>query len=551
MIRCVKHDHIFSQTSNNHFKSIEPCELCLKESRRNKFSYGIIGFNQKLNDKFGDVFDLKECIYINAKNPVTIKCKVCEGRFTSEPYIILSGKGCPNCRLIEHKQHYSTKMLKKINDFVSKLGGKCISKTYVNNLENLHFQCAHGHIFKESWSDIQHAMRWCKECSPNRYIGETLTRMILEHLLRTDMPSSYLTNMDGLQLDGYSSKRKVAFEYQGYQHYSSDSHFHGNKNDFNNQLARDLYKRRLCLKHGMTLIVVKEFQNITKSRIPLFVRQVTDLLVAEGIEYNTAEFTPDLVKLYRGRESELYARAKMQTKKLGFQIEEYIGSESDYNITCQKGHLFTRKLSVASRGNIACPVCKKMDKFRLLKKAVESRGGSLHHDRLNSKQLQGIYHWTCVKGHHNTTKGQYLKNGSWCPKCQYAPSIDHDHFVKIASDNSLTTNEKLKLLKMSATRFYSNLKLLGIKNIHKDQDRSLQDISGKSKGKVLQLDPITFNVVRSFQHLEAIRKETNGLIKPEGVRQQMKKGRPAYGFYWVRENDYLVFLKQHKPFGIL
>ena len=87
------------------------------------------------------------------------------------------------------------------------------------------FQCREGHIFYESWADVKFSMRWCKECAPNRLVGETLTRMILEHLLSTKMPSSYLKSMGGLQLDGYSKQRNIAFEYQGYQHYTKENVF--------------------------------------------------------------------------------------------------------------------------------------------------------------------------------------------------------------------------------------------------------------------------------------------------------------------------------------
>ena len=41
----------------------------------------------------------------------------------------------------------------------------------------------------------------------------------------------------------------------------------------------------------------------------------------------------------------------------------------------------------------------------------------------------------------------------------------------------------------------------------------------------------------------AVRKDSKDKFKPEGIRGQMKKNKKAYGYYWVRANEYESFLK--------
>ena len=544
-ISCIKHKTTFYQTSNNHFKSKFPCEDCKSEHLRSISSDGIDGFIEKMISKHGNVFNYNNTNYLNAKTKIVITCKKCSNTIESEPYTLINGKGCPHCYKSNQRTLFCKEKLLEINRYIKKLGGDCLSTEYKNNEENLEFKCKKGHIFHESWSDVKHSMRWCKECAPNRYVGETLARMILEHLLSTKMPSSYLKSMGGLQLDGYCKKRKVAFEYQGYQHYTKGSYFHNDAEKYKNQQARDSQKKLLCKENEITLIEIFEFKTIRKSRISIFVEEVKTLLNHLGIEYTKAPFILDLERLYRGRESSLYEIAKLQVKKENATIQDYIGSESNYIVTCEKGHKTRKKLSVLGSG-FNCSVCHNNNKYLNLKNTIEQRGGILIDQKLKNRGFSNMYSWVCKKGHKSKTKGQYLVNGHWCKICQYEEKrhqIDTGLFIEVANDSSLTTSEKLKKLNVSSGVFYSRLLEYNIKNIHSPQDRSIQDVSSKSKGEIYQLNPITLKIIKKYKYLEAVRDESNGKFKPEGVRGQMKKNKKAYGFYWIRAKDYEGYLK--------
>jgi hypothetical protein len=59
-----------------------------------------------------------------------------------------------------------------------------------------------------------------------------------------------------LELDGYSEKLKIAFEYQG-EHHEKLHHFNNfNEGKLFEQQERDRYKVRICTERGITLIVI-------------------------------------------------------------------------------------------------------------------------------------------------------------------------------------------------------------------------------------------------------------------------------------------------------
>tara|TARA_B100000780_G_C21102085_1_gene444803 strand:- start:54 stop:1826 length:1773 start_codon:yes stop_codon:yes gene_type:complete len=540
-IKCIKHDSIFFQRSNDHFKSKFPCKICATENKRSLFSDGINGFIKKMVLKHGDVFSYKNSKYHNARTKIIIICKKCSYKIESEPYVLINGKGCPKCFQKKTKNSFSLNKLLEINRYVKKFGGKCLSNNYYNNEENLKFECKKGHVFFESWSDVKHSLRWCKECAPNRYIGETLTRMILEHLLDTKMPSSYIKSMGGLQLDGYCKVNNIAFEYQGYQHFTKESYFYKSKKQFESQKARDSQKKISCKKKGIKLVEIYEFKTIRKSRIPIFVNQVKTQLDNLNIKYTSIPFIPNLERLYRRRESTLYALAKKIVESNHAVIQTYVGSESNHIITCKSGHKINKKLSVIKKNGFNCQKCKNQSKYIKLKQIVESKGGRLLDVKISGCLLRNNINWECDKGHKNFTKGQGLKNGVWCKRCSIQDrsiKVDKDKFIQIAADNNLTTSEKLKVLAIESSKFYSLLKKHKVVNKHKSQDRSKQDLSKKSKGKIFQLDPTTLEIIKKYKYLEATRKDSNGKFSPEGIRIQMKKNKKAYGYYWIRENEY-------------
>lgn len=62
--------------------------------------------------------------------------------------------------------------------------------------------------------------------------------------------------LDGLELDIFIPKLRLAFEYNGKQHYKFIPYFHKTKDRFKQQLERDNKKKELCEKNNVYLITI-------------------------------------------------------------------------------------------------------------------------------------------------------------------------------------------------------------------------------------------------------------------------------------------------------
>lgn len=93
-------------------------------------------------------------------------------------------------------------------------------------------------------------------------MGEEKCRVYLETLFKRPFPKvrpPFLFNpvtKSTLELDGYCEPLKLAFEFNGRQHYEYSPHFHKNKTEFYNGQYRDEMKRKLCIEQGIHLLTV-------------------------------------------------------------------------------------------------------------------------------------------------------------------------------------------------------------------------------------------------------------------------------------------------------
>jgi hypothetical protein len=91
---------------------------------------------------------------------------------------------------------------------------------------------------------------------------EEYCRKILQKIYGLEFPScrpSFLVNPETgkeLELDGYNEELEIAFEYNGEQHYNYPNVFHKTEHEFIEQVRRDIFKRKICDKRGIYLIVI-------------------------------------------------------------------------------------------------------------------------------------------------------------------------------------------------------------------------------------------------------------------------------------------------------
>lgn len=104
--------------------------------------------------------------------------------------------------------------------------------------------------------------------------GELKCKETLEKLTGKPFPSirpDWLKNPEtgeNLELDGYNDELRMAFEYNGEQHYE-DGHFNMGPYETIQQWRRDQFKRQVCTMYGIHLIIVP--YTIPLSDIPDFI----------------------------------------------------------------------------------------------------------------------------------------------------------------------------------------------------------------------------------------------------------------------------------------
>lgn len=278
-----------------------------------------------------------------------------------------------------------TTVLEELQELAKSRGGCCLSTAYVNNYGLLSWECAYGHTWDAPANNVKNHNSWCPHCVFN--VGEELVRATLIEAFpgKTFDRTRREPWMGGLELDGFNEELRLAFEYQGKQHYEHVDMFHG-KNDkygLESQQARDLETKIRCEGAFMTLLIIP--YTIKFPDIRTFVRN--ELL---SLGYDIAPVVGSDTEFYDRLRATNPARVKQYeravsviTKKGGKCLSaQYVGYRVPLRIQCRFGHVFEATLEAidqpADRGPRFCPECggtrKKEDE--VLASAVESCGFS-------------------------------------------------------------------------------------------------------------------------------------------------------------------------------
>jgi predicted nucleic acid-binding Zn-ribbon protein len=166
------------------------------------------------------------------------------------------GTGCPKCG--HNKTLESIKIPEKEIESRLKERGVILISRFIGVAYPHRLKCA---MCNSKWKSSIYGK--CPKCNPHKFgVSEEATRRIIEKLTGWKFPKSRPTFLKGfgkapLELDGYNERHNTAFEHQGYQHYTWDTHFGGRKKstkekkqDFADLKKRDMRKRVQCLRHG-------------------------------------------------------------------------------------------------------------------------------------------------------------------------------------------------------------------------------------------------------------------------------------------------------------
>ena len=192
--------------------------------------------------------------YINDRTKLRWECS--EGHvWEAVPSNIQGGCWCPYCC------GHIKKTIQDMQELAKKNDGKCLSKIYINNNTKLTWQCKYGHCWESTPGNIKQG-KWCPYCL---YKKELKFREVMEEYFNAKFPKKYpkwLINEAGnkLELDGYSKDLKIAFEYQGGQHFD-EKHYFNKKGNFDKIKIHDQIKKELCEKYNVILLCPTEELN--------------------------------------------------------------------------------------------------------------------------------------------------------------------------------------------------------------------------------------------------------------------------------------------------
>lgn len=185
--------------------------------------------------------------YIDNKTNVCIICPE-HGEFWQTPGSHLSGRGCPKCanNILKTREEF-VEDANRIHNFFFKYD----KVVYINTHTKITITCPiHGDFLQEPNSHLQGA--GCPHCyAEHKNLAETKLKRELES---RNINFEYQKRFDwlGLQsLDFYFPEYNSAIEYQGRQHFSTESYFYEFKRD--EILNLDLRKLKLCDENGIKI----------------------------------------------------------------------------------------------------------------------------------------------------------------------------------------------------------------------------------------------------------------------------------------------------------
>jgi hypothetical protein len=394
---------------------------------------------QHLADKRGGKCLSEKCV--NASTKLKWQCK--EGHeWDATPNKIKQGQWCPYCaRCVKLS-------IKEMQSMAKSRGGLCLSTNYANAHTKLIWQCKEGHIWKATANGIQQG-QWCPKCSEG--ISERICRKIFENIFDEKFPKrrpEWLVTPQGIrmELDGYCKKLKIAFEYQGVQHYGYHPRFHV-KRTFDQQKSQNYLKRKKCEDNYVVLIEVPH--TVDYEKMPEYIireckkRNIEIPEITKSLDYKLMNvYSPEKLK-------EMQEIAK---EKGGLCLsKKYINSMTKLRLQCAEGHIWEAAPGSIKSGHW-CPKCCGHAKLTIeeMRNLAEQKGGfCLSEKYINSKTK---LKWQCEKGHIWETTADCIKQGQWCPYCSHHVRLSIDEMKKIAenrggiclSDVYISANTKLR-----------------------------------------------------------------------------------------------------------
>ncbi len=396
--QCAK-NHVWEATPTHIKHSQSWCPECAGTKKLT------IRLMKELAIKMGGVC-LSDC-YVNQKTKLEWQCEKGHRFWMAPGNVKNQNQWCLKCN------GYEKGTIEEIRQIAETRGGKCLSGEYKNKEIKLEWQCAKGHTWWAKSGDIKRG-HWCGECC--RGFGEKICRAYFESIFDRKFPNlkpKWIRNSRGhlLQLDGYCEELKLAFEYQGHQHYLP-THFHRNKEEFEMRKEDDNLKKKLCEKQGVFLIEIP--YTVKHEQIYEFIIQECErkkISIPVHKKYSLLD-----LRLYLPTEKIDEMRAIAVAHGGNCLSEKYLGNHEKLQWVCKYGHTWWAQPYSVKAGHW-CGACAGKKKLTIeeMQEIAMHRGG-----RCLSKQYEGgkvKLEWQCRQEHEWSAIPNSIKRGRWCPVC--------------------------------------------------------------------------------------------------------------------------------------
>lgn len=351
-----------------------------------------------------------ECLsrrIISVNHPLLWRCA--KGHtWRTAPNNIHHGTWCRICSDLGRVKH----SIEDMRELAHRNGGKCLSTQYIDLQTPLKWECAEGHVWETTPGQVVVMGQWCPECGTN--LHEKICRAALQAFLNKSFPRcrpKWLRNQKGnlIELDGYSEKLRLAFEYQGIQHYTI-SHY---SKDYRlgDIRSNDKHKIRICRSRGVKLIRIP--YTVKKENLPDFLFKRCIKLGYKIPKRRLSTFDWHNITSPK-RIEEMHSIAR---KREGVCLSDhYLTAMSPMMWQCQKGHTWMAPPNRIKNG-AWCPECANIKRktIEYPRELARVKGGeclSKVYINANTKML-----WRCAHGHEWHTTTGCIQSGTWCCVC--------------------------------------------------------------------------------------------------------------------------------------
>lgn len=250
--------------------------------------------------------------------------------------------------------HDENKYYTKLKSFAEAKCGKLLSEKYESATSKVKVLCSANHTFQVTPNNL-YLGKWCSFCATHQmefYLGKILEHIFTENAFIKVRPCWLkFKNNANLELDYYCEELKLAFEYNGKQHYEFIPFFHKSEEAYELQVVRDKYKEKMCEKEGVKLIIIPCTVDETK-----MYTYILSKLDDNDIAYNYPEkkfdiSTVEIANKYFDKTLEIIEQ------KGGKLISgTYVTRDSEVTIQCNIGHKWTTNFAKILSGSW-CHTC--------------------------------------------------------------------------------------------------------------------------------------------------------------------------------------------------